>query len=77
MEGIAIPLVEDKPMKRLLEVVYRRAGNKYVNVAATLVGRFFAGERWKRPGDGKVFWMGYGHRGCCSLLAIQQVIRVN
>jgi hypothetical protein len=41
-------------------------------VTATLVGRFFSGGRWERE-DGKVFYMGYGHLGCRSLLAIQAV----
>ena len=76
VEGTSIPLVDDKPLKNFLQALYRHSGTGYVRLDATLVGRFFAGARWVRPGDGKVFWMGYGHMGCCSLLAIQQVISV-
>jgi hypothetical protein len=36
-------------------------------VRATLVGRFFAAEK------DATHWRGYGHMGCCSLLAIQRV----
>lgn len=41
-------------------------------IHATLVGRFFAGERLALF-NGKR-WGGYGHMGCCTLLAIQQVL---
>lgn len=41
---------------------------------ATLVGRFFSGE--KVTYEDRVRWGGYGHMGCCSLLAIQQVASV-
>ena len=37
----------------------------------TLVGRFFAGERSKLSGDKPPG--GFGHMGCCTLLAIQEV----
>lgn len=40
---------------------------------ATVVGRFFAGEKQERFGGR---WGGYGHMGCCTLLAIQQVLSV-
>lgn len=43
-------------------------------VRATLVGRFFAGNPIRVREN--VFWRGYGHLGCCSLLAIQQVLSV-
>jgi hypothetical protein len=44
-------------------------------VHATIVGWFFAGKETRFPG-GKAEWGGYGHMGCCSLLAIQQIIAV-
>jgi len=72
VERISIPLKEDvylKQMMRLLVAERDKAptgkpcyGCRYFRVYATLTGRFFAGE----PG-------GYGHMGCCSLLAIQEV----
>jgi hypothetical protein len=45
-------------------------------VTATLTGHFFAGEKWQRPDDGKIFYMGYGHLGCCSLFVIEKVDEV-
>ena len=44
-------------------------------VHATIVGRFFSGEQVKYPKG--VYWGGYGHMGCCSLLMIQQVLAVD
>lgn len=40
------------------------------------VGRFFAGEKISYPAGGEG-WAGYGHMGCCSLFAIQQVVAVD
>jgi hypothetical protein len=68
VEDVPIPLVEDDAFRRFDERI-RRQGN--VLVHATLVGRFFAGH--KEHGTDGDFWSGYGHMGCCSLLAIQQV----
>lgn len=45
------------------------------HVTATLTGHFFSGEEWKRD-DGKIFYMGYGHLGCCSLFVIEKVAEV-
>jgi len=44
-------------------------------VHATVVGRFFAGKQIHYPKG--TFWGGYGHMGCCSLLAIQQIITID
>ncbi len=44
-------------------------------VHATLVGRFFAGER-QRFAKGNP-WGGFGHMGCCTLLAIQEIKSVD
>jgi hypothetical protein len=43
-------------------------------VHATVIGRFFAGQEQRLPGG---MGPGYGHAGCCSLLAIQQVTSVD
>ena len=42
---------------------------------ATLVGRFFSGLLIKYPKA--TFCGGYGHMGCCTLLAIQEVKSVD
>ena len=44
-------------------------------VHATLVGRFFAGEP-QRFAKGNP-WGGFGHMGCCTLLAIQEIKSVD
>jgi hypothetical protein len=72
VEKIPIPLVRDDAFRRFDDAIQRRGS---VLLHATLVGRFFAGEKEDR--DGRQFWSGYGHMGCCSLLAIQQVRTVD
>jgi hypothetical protein len=44
-------------------------------VHATLVGRFFSGRLIKYPKGSS--WGGYGHMGCCTLLAIQGIKSVD
>jgi hypothetical protein len=39
---------------------------------ATLIGRFFAGQRMEDADNGH-YWGGYGYLGCCSMLVIQEV----
>lgn len=73
VEGIPIPLVEDDLFRRFDKLILHQPDSDSV-VHAKLVGRFFAGERQRlRNGN----WGGYGHMGCCSLLAIQQVLHVD
>jgi hypothetical protein len=72
VENVTIPLVEDKVFHRFDKLIQRQDS---VLLHATLVGRFFAGRK-----DGFLSperWGGYGHMGCCSLLAIQQVRSVD
>ena len=71
IEGISIPLQEDQPFRQFDELLHRSQDRI---VRATLVGRFFAGRETKigiRSVRG-----GYGHMGCCSLFAVQQVVDV-
>lgn len=76
VEGISIPLLDNKEFKefdRQTRQPYRsdRKGNV---LHATIIGRFFAGEKQVyRNGS----WGGYGHMGCCSLLAIQEIKSVS
>jgi hypothetical protein len=68
INNIRIPLKKDKQFRRFDRLLKRKPESV---VRATIVGRFFAGERTTGPnGDS---WRGYGHFGCCSLLVIQQV----
>jgi hypothetical protein len=71
VEEIPVPLLEDESFVKFDQTI-RRGSDSIVH--ASLVGRFFAG---KQMPVGKGFFRGYGHMGCCSLLAIQQVISVD
>jgi hypothetical protein len=65
VEGIPVPLIEDEMFRQFDTLIRSKRGI----IHATIVGRFFAGQR-----EGKGNWGGYGHMGCCSLLVVQQVI---
>lgn len=66
LEGIEIPLVRNDRFLGF-DKLLRAEGDTMIH--ATLVGRFFAGQRI----DGGN-WRGYGHMGCCSLFVLQEVI---
>jgi hypothetical protein len=72
VENIPISLVDDERFREFDKLLQRGPDSV---VHATIVGRFFSGKQIQRPGG--VFWGGYGHMGCCSLLAIQQVISLD
>jgi hypothetical protein len=72
VEGIAVPLTADEPFDAFDKLIVKQPDTVF---RTTLVGRFFAGKKTQFP-NGEVEWRGYGHMGCCSLLAIQQVISV-
>jgi hypothetical protein len=72
VEKIPVTLLDDKTFKQFDKMIQRPHGS---TVHATLVGRFFAGDEMKWPAG--TFWGGYGHLGCCSLLAVQQVVSVD
>lgn len=73
VENIRIELVSDERFSQFDKLIQRRPDSI---VRATLLGRFFAGER-QTFGTGESFWGGYGHMGCCSLFVIQQVVSVD
>lgn len=72
VEKIPIPLVDDERFREFDRLLQRKPG---AVVHATIVGRFFAGRLVRLPKG--AYWGGYGHMGCCSLLAIQQVLSVD
>jgi hypothetical protein len=72
VEGIAIPLIMDEDFREFDRLIHILPDSM---VHATIVGRFFAGRKDKLVHPDT--WSGYGHMGCCSLLAIQQVLRVD
>jgi hypothetical protein len=69
IENIPIPLLTDNQFSNFDRLIQQPPDRI---VRATLIGRFFSGERRALP-NGRVDWGGYGHFGCCSLLAIQQI----
>jgi hypothetical protein len=77
IEGIPIPLRDDERFREFDKRIQPpfRSGRYGAVVHATLVGRFFSGTQIKYPKE--TIWGGYGHMGCCSLLAIQEVNSVH
>lgn len=72
VENLSIPLLDDEKFREFDRLLQRLPDSL---VHATIVGRFFSGRKGDNPKGG--FWGGYGHMGCCSLLAIQQVVSVD
>jgi hypothetical protein len=64
---------KDENFHRLYALIAARHGGKPdYSVTATLTGKFFAGEE-RRSAKGAVYFVGYGHLGCCALLLITEV----
>jgi hypothetical protein len=77
VENISVALTvndEFRKFDRLVQPPFRAAKHGSI-VHATLVGRSFAGER-QRFAKGNP-WGGFGHMGCCTLLAIQEIKSVD
>lgn len=73
VENISIPLIENDEFRefdKLIQPPFRSDRHGAI-VHAMVVGRFFAGKQLHYPKA--TFWGGYGHMGCCSLLAIQEI----
>jgi|ERR1039458_3121934 hypothetical protein len=77
VENIPIPLVENDQFREFDRQIQPpfRSGRHGSIVHVTVVGRFFAGER-QRFSKGNP-WGGYGHMGCCTLIAIQEIKSVS
>jgi hypothetical protein len=77
VEDIPVPLTENEQFREFDKLIHPPLGSNRHGaiVHATLVGRFFSGQLLKYPKA--TFWGGYGHMGCCSLLAIQEVRSVD
>lgn len=69
IDDISVPLVDDENFKVFNAII----NNEYDTIIkATVVGRYFSGEPYTGA-DGKTSWIGFGHFGMSSLLAIQQI----
>ena len=67
VEGITVSLTADETFEAFDRLIQPDSV-----VHATLIGRFFAGKESRL-----LVGRGYGHMGCCSLLAIQTVVSVD
>jgi hypothetical protein len=68
LEGIQVPLTDDKTYGDFVGLLNKEQDTV---VRATIVGIFFSGKSVSAKGS--TWWRGYGHMGCCSLLAIERV----
>jgi len=75
VEGISIPLLVDNTFQTFDSLLHSPPIADNI-VRATVIGRYFSGEKGEAA-DGSVWFRGYGHMGCCSLLMIQQVVHVD
>jgi hypothetical protein len=73
VDGVSIPLVDNEQFRQFDKLIHDESDTV---VYATVIGRFFSGEKQHYPSGGWG-WGGYGHLGCCSLLAIQQILAVD
>jgi hypothetical protein len=75
VNGVRYPIAKDESLRRLLALLTTttRAGKSVYEVTATLTGTFFAGDKATSGYDGRTYFRGYGHLGCCSLLIISKV----
>jgi hypothetical protein len=73
VEGVPVPLVDDERFRQLDKLIHDEADTV---VHTTFIARFFSGKR-EQSGGKSSNRGGYGNFGCCSLLAIQQVISVD
>jgi hypothetical protein len=76
VEGLTLPLVDGALFRRFDDHIRKGRASNDVTFSAKLRGHFFAGKKQPTP-DGREYWGGYGHLGCCSLLVIQQVLAVD
>jgi hypothetical protein len=72
IDNITIPLKVDQQFQDFDKAIQPpfRTGQYGAVEHATLVGRFFAGQRMD---DAEHSWGGYGYLGCCSMIVIQEV----
>jgi hypothetical protein len=68
IEGVQTALVENNQF-RAFDLNVQRKGH----ASATLIGRYFSGEKqWSHRGT-EFLWGGFGHTGMYSLLVVQEV----
>jgi hypothetical protein len=76
VDGIEFGLIKDQKLKDFSDGILARQDRKTLyRVTATLAGTFLAGPI-RKPSSSFPSKPGYGHRGCCYLFIIQQVLVV-
>jgi hypothetical protein len=73
IENTTLPLVDNQLFQDFDQAIQPpfRPGQSGAVEHATLIGTFFAGQQMETTAEH--YWGGFGHMGCCSLLAIQEV----
>lgn len=72
VENIPISLTVDEPFQQFDKLIQQEYDT---TIHATLIGRFFSGKKLEYPNA--TVWGGYGHMGCCALLAIERIVSVD
>ena len=72
VQGIFVPLERDELFRRFDLMLHARKGS--ASVRATVQARIFAIQ--EKLGN-RLFWQGYGHMGCCMLLALEKVVHID
>lgn len=75
VEEIPIPLTVDDQFEQFDKLVSQEHNTI---IHATIVGRYFSGKKREDQDDpDNTAWRGYGHMGCCTLLAIEKIAGVD
>jgi hypothetical protein len=72
VQGISVPLLRDEVFRRFDDLLHSEP-RKEISVRATVRARMFVAAK---SINGRTLFAGYGHMGCCMLLAIEQVLSV-
>ena len=73
VQGIGIRLVDDDHLREFDKRIHHHGPLGHgPPTHAQLIGRFVAGRKENYP-NGESVWSGFGHFGCCTLFAVQQV----
>jgi hypothetical protein len=81
VEGIEVPLLHDLAFRSLDILLHQPPDKKYesAHVRTTLQGLVFAQYTSIAPNATNIpkRWSGYGHMGCCILIAVERVLSVD
>ena len=72
VQGISVPLVRDGIFTHFDDLLHSEP-RKEISIRATVRARIFVATE---SINGRTLFAGYGHMGCCMLLAVEQVVSV-